>query len=125
MVTRAEVLMGRDKSAPLTQQMEENLALLLTALNKFRKAYGKPLIVSSGYRPAAINAMVGGAKASNHMRCLACDFKDVDGAIDAFCLANKALLVECGLFLEDPASTPGWSHMQVVAPKSGNRIFKP
>lgn len=126
MITREEVLMGRDKDFPLDKEQEANLEKLLKALNKLRKAYGKPMVVSSGYRPAAINANVkGAAKKSNHIMCLACDFKDLDGKLDEWMLENLDVLAECGLYLESPQHTPGWSHVQCVAPKSGNRVFIP
>jgi hypothetical protein len=98
---------------------------LLEALDKLREAFGKPMHISSGYRPASVNKAVGGAKKSNHMLCLACDFKDPTGEIDEFCLDNIKLLEELGLYLEDINSTPGWCHLQKVAPKSGRRIFIP
>ena len=126
MISKAEILMGRDKDYPLDAEMQANLQKLLTAVNLFRKHYGKPMTVSSGYRPAAINAKVkGAAKKSNHMRCLAVDFKDTDGLIDKFCMDNLHILEACGLWLEHPEATPNWCHLQCVPPKSGNRVFKP
>lgn len=125
MITREEILMGRDKISPLNADLKANLEKLLIALNKFRLKYAKSMFVSSGYRPGAFNEAAGGAKKSYHMICLACDFKDPDGAIDAFCMANQALLADCGLWLEHPDSTPGWCHLQAVPPKSGNRVFRP
>ena len=124
-VSRDEVLMGRDKEFPLTPELEANLAKLLPAINKFRDIYGKPLKVSSGYRPGAFNQAAGGAKKSNHMLCLAVDFQDVDGSLKLYCSNNLKVLEECGLYLEDPASTPTWVHLQCVPPRSGNRVFKP
>jgi len=124
-ISRQEVLMGRDKQYPLTQEMEQNLQKLLKALNLFRTLYGKPMMVSSGYRPAAINATVAGAaKKSNHMVCLACDFKD-DGSLDKYCMDNQYILEQCGLYLEHPDATPGCCHLQCVPPKSGKRVFRP
>lgn len=118
--------MGRDKDYPLDDEMQQNLQKLLVAVNLFRQHYGKPMVISSGYRPAAINAKVkGAAKKSNHMRCLAVDFRDPDGAIDKFCLDNLHILEACGLYLESPDATPNWSHLQCIPPKSGNRVFKP
>lgn len=125
MITRDEVLMGRDKDAPLNATQEANLQKLLLALNKFRAYYGKPMKVTSGYRPAAINKAAGGAKRSNHMVLLACDFADPDGTLDQYCLDNQLILATCNLYLEHPESTPGWCHLQCVAPKSGNTVFKP
>lgn len=118
--------MGRDKAFPLDEEQERNLEHLLECLNKFRVLFGRPMTVSSGYRPAAINAKVkGAAKRSNHISCLACDFKDVDGYLANWCLKNLDKLEQCGLFLESPAHTPGWTHLQAVPPKSGNRVFLP
>lgn len=120
--------MGRDKDHPLTPEQEANLNKLLTALNKFRAAYGKPMKVSSGYRPQAINAAVGGAKRSAHMECMACDFQDADGAIDAFAVEcdKKGLLKEWGLWLEHPDDTKGWCHLDIRdRGKRKSNIFKP
>lgn len=126
MISRDEILMGRDKQYPLTPQLEQNLQLLLVAVNKFRTYRGIPMIVTSGYRPAAINANVpNAAKNSNHMVCLAADFKDIDRQLTNWCLSNLDKLAEFGLWMEDPGSTPTWCHLQAVSPRSGNRVFKP
>ncbi len=125
-ITAAEVLMGRDKLAPLTREQKENLQDLLVALNKFRVAYGKPMQVSSGYRPPAINAATpGAAKYSHHMMLLACDFRDADESLDKWCLSHLDVLEKCGLYLEHPDATKGWCHLQVIPPKSGKRVFRP
>jgi hypothetical protein len=125
MITRDEVLMGRDKEFPLNSELEKNLEILLKALNKFRAIYGKPMVVSSGYRPGKHNKSAGGALKSNHVICLACDFQDSDGKLDDFCLKNQSILESCGLWLEHPMATPGWVHLQAVAPRSGRRVFIP
>lgn len=125
-ISRDEYLMGRDKIAPLTVEMEMNLTKLLACLNKLRTIYGKPMEVSSGYRPPQINNQVqGAAKRSNHMKCLACDFKDPDGSLAKWCLLNLKVLEDCSLWMEAPSFTVGWVHLQAVPPRSGNRIFKP
>lgn len=121
MISRSEVLMGRDQEYPLTNQLEQNLNSLLHALNKFRSAYGKPMSVSSGYRPGKYNVAAGGAKNSAHLLCMAADFRDVDGSIKKFCLENINLLEECGLYMESPKDTPTWCHLQIRPTK--NRIF--
>lgn len=125
MISRDEVLMGRDIQYPLTPELEANLTKLLAALNKFRIIYGKPMIVSSGYRPGPFNTAANGAKHSNHMVCLACDFKDIGNLLDEYCLNNQLILEECGLWLESPRSTAGWTHLQCVPPMSGKRVFEP
>lgn len=127
MITKSELLMGRDKQFPkeYTKEISDNLDKLLIALNKFRTAYGKSMIVTSGWRPSSVNSSAGGAKKSNHMVGLACDFKDTDGALDEWCLNNLKVLEACGLWLEDPSETPGWCHLQCTPPKSGKRVFLP
>ena len=126
MISRDEILMGRDAQYPLTDDMEQNLQLLLTAVNKLRTDYGIPMYVSSGYRPAAINATVPNAATHSwHMVCAAVDFADVDRKISNWCLANLDKLAEYGLWMEDAGSTPTWTHLQVYPPKSGNRVFIP
>lgn len=123
--TREEFLMGRDKTDPLTPEMEENLDNLLTALDGLREAYGKPMRISSGYRPASVNKAVGGAKKSAHMTCEACDFKDTTGELDEWLLDNVKILEKLGLYVESIQHTPGWAHLQTRKPKSGARYFIP
>lgn len=113
MISRDEVLMGRDKQAPLSPELEQNLGRLLRAVNVIRRLYNKPMTVSSGYRPASVNSAVGGAKASFHMRCLAVDFKDADGAIDAWLSQNQDVLEALGLWQEHPDATKGWAHVDL------------
>jgi len=120
-----EILKGREVQNPLTPEMKQNLDKLLVAVNKLRAIWGKPLVVSSGYRPPAQNAAAGGAKASNHMICAAVDFRDNSQELAKWLITNLQVLEDCGLWMEDPQSTPTWVHLQVKPPKSGRRIFKP
>lgn len=127
-ISKNEVLMGREKEYPLTPELEANLDKLLIALNKFRAAYGKPMTVSSGYRPGKYNTAAGGAAKSNHLFCMACDFQDTDGAIDAFAMEcdKNGKLKEWGLWLEHPDSTKGWCHLDIS--NRGDRksnVFRP
>jgi hypothetical protein len=53
----------------------ENLRILAARLEQVRAALGHPrILVSSGYRSPAVNARVGGSKASAHLKGLAADF---------------------------------------------------
>ena len=124
MITANEVLMGRDQKWPLSPELKNNLDTLLIALNMFRGYYNKPMNVSSGYRPAAINVLIKNAAShSAHSECLACDFHDLNGELDKFCMANLDILEHCGLYLEHPDNTPNWCHLTVRPPKSGKRVF--
>ena len=123
--SRRELLKGREVKNPLSQEQEDNLIKLIKAINPIRKAYGKPMYVSSGYRPLSINASAGGAKKSAHLNCQAVDIKDQDGLFANWCLNNLTLLEECGIYLEDPRYTIGWVHLDIRGPKSGKRVFIP
>lgn len=85
-------------------------------------------VVSSGWRPPAINASTPNAAVrSLHMTGRALDVYDPDGDLDEWLMskAGHAALTRIGLWLEHPAATKGWSHLQTVAPRSGNRVFYP
>lgn len=128
-VTEAEYLTAKDKvrrdiAAPLTPEMRANMEKLLIALNLLRDLYGKPMVVSSGYRPSAINSVTKGAsKTSCHLTCEACDFEDTDRKLVQWCLRNMDLLERAGLYMESPINTPTWVHLQTRAPRSGKRVF--
>lgn len=121
MISRKEILMGRDIEYPLSKEQESNLEKLLIAVNKLRKLYNKAMFVSSGYRPGHYNKAAGGAAKSSHLTCQAVDFKDADGKLKAW--ITPEILVECGLYMEHPDHTPSWLHVQTRPTK--NRIFKP
>lgn len=75
-----------------------------------------------GFRPQACPQ---GAPKSNHKEGLAVDRFDPRGLIDAWCMANLGVLAACGIWIEHPDATAGWSHWQCVPPKSGRRVFLP
>lgn len=120
-ISRKEVLMDREIEYPLTKDLESNLDTLLIAVNKLRDLYGKPMYVSSGYRPGRYNTAAGGAKNSSHVTCQAVDFKDADKALKTW--ITPEILEKCGLYMEHPDNTPTWLHVQVRSTK--NRIFRP
>lgn len=115
--------MGREVAFPLAPQLETNLSKLLKAVNEIRAAYGKPMAVTSGYRPAPLNARAGGALNSAHLFCMAADFADKDGGLGKWCLANLDKLEHAGLWLENPAKTKGWVHLD-IRPRT-KRVFDP
>ena len=123
MITAKEILMDRDITDPLQTEQFYNLLDLLPRVNLIRFLYGKPLTVSSGYRPESINNSVGGAKKSNHMILKAVDFKDPDGQFAQWCLVNLDKLKSAGLYMEDPNTTQGWVHLQTTP--TINNPFKP
>lgn len=53
--------------------------LIRECLDPIRERWGKPIIVTSGYRCPELNAAVGGAPTSQHMKGEAADIKDAGG----------------------------------------------
>jgi len=128
MITKDELLQGRDEDYKdeYTDAISDNLDDLLIRINKVRAAYGKPMQVSSGWRPASINGMIkGAAPKSNHITGHAVDIRDGSGTLRDWCLNNLDTITKAGLYLEDFRYTNGWVHFQSVRPKSGKRIFVP
>jgi hypothetical protein len=128
LITLADFYMGRDRRFPdeLTDEKRSNAEEMVDKANELLTRFGETRKVNSGWRPASINkATVGAAPKSKHMTCEAIDFEDKDGSLDAWCLENLDVLQEIGLWLEHPDSTPNWCHLQTLAPRSGNRVFKP
>lgn len=54
----------------ITQNLER---LVANVLDPLREAWGKPVVVTSGYRCPELNKAVGGAKNSHHMQGMAAD----------------------------------------------------
>jgi len=78
-----------------------------------------------GFRPK--NCPIG-AERSSHKEGLAVDLYDPGGEIDKWCLLNSGnggKLEQCGIYIEHPSKTNGWSHWTIKAPRSGNRVFYP
>lgn len=62
-------------NTPTDETIIDNINYSLTRLNEIRESYGKPIIISSGYRCQALNEAVGGVKDSKHQEGLAVDLK--------------------------------------------------
>lgn len=59
----------------------KNILAMAIELDKIREAWGKPIRVTSWYRPVAINRAVGGASRSQHINGRGVDIHPVDGDI--------------------------------------------
>ena len=128
MISKDELLQGCDHQYPsdYTPEISSNLDSLLVPMNQVRTIYGKPMMVTSGWRPPSINASTpGAAKHSKHMVGLACDISDLDGSLWTWVLARLDLMQSLGLYFEDKRWTPSWCHFQLGPPASGKRIFVP
>lgn len=141
MITLTDFWMGRDAThaTAMTPLIEKEAALIVGLANQlstYAKAAGVRLVanprtgslVSSGWRPPAINAGTpGAAPNSKHMTAQAIDLYDPEGELDEWLItsAGQIVLQDLGLWLEHPSATKGWCHLQSVPPRSKNRVFYP
>lgn len=58
---------------PHTEAKAALVALTEKVLDPLREAWGRPIIVNSGYRSAALNKAVGGVHTSQHLKGMAAD----------------------------------------------------
>lgn len=116
---------GRDKQYPKewTPEVQANAIKLLGIVNKFLNELGiEKVEVSSGFRPAAINASLpNSAKRSYHQICLAVDLLDDKDQNLARLVKNRPdLLKKYNLWLESPDATKYWVHLDL-----GQRTDRP
>ena len=64
-------------NGPSIQVCKSLTALIEKVLDPLREAYGKPIIVTSGYRCEKLNKAVGGAASSQHVKGEAADIRSV------------------------------------------------
>ena len=61
------------ENKPGLMEQANMINLVEHILDPLREAYGKPIMVNSGYRSAALNKAIGGAISSQHMKGQAAD----------------------------------------------------
>jgi uncharacterized protein YcbK (DUF882 family) len=125
LITLEAYAMGRDKLYPndWTDEVKNNAIRLLGIVNEFLNELGiKEAIVSSGFRPPAINNITtNAAKKSYHMTGLAVDIKDNSKKDLANLVASRPdLLRKHGLWMEDKNHTNDWVHLDI-----GSRTDRP
>jgi zinc D-Ala-D-Ala carboxypeptidase len=114
-MTRSQVALRRGiVNAPNPVQIDNLERLAAMILEPIRDILGVPLSVSSGYRNAELNRLVGGARNSAHMQGLAADIvpvgMDLRHAFDlirATELPYEQLIIECDAWLHVSAPNEG------------------
>lgn len=105
---------GIDNTPP--ERLLPNLHRLMDYLDRVREAYGKPIRVSSGYRSAQLNSLVGGSPQSQHKQGLAADLVVPD--LDRLFGVIRKLGGFDQLIDERPKGRGRWVHVS-IAPEGG------
>lgn len=120
-LTRTSV---RLDNTPPPERIRRLRLLAWGVLEPVRAHFGRPVLVTSGYRSPEVNAAVRGAPTSQHMQCEAVDF-EVPGVANAEVAAwVRANLVYDQCILEGARSTDpaaGWVHVSLNM-DGGNRL---
>lgn len=80
-----ENLQNDTRRIPHDTGLQNNILIIMRELQKIRDDYGKPIIITSGYRPERINrTFKGAAKDSQHIKGIAVDICPAQGDMFAF-----------------------------------------
>ena len=115
------------KNEPSTAHVENLIHLAETVLQPIRDHFGKPVVISSGYRSPELCEAIGSSSKSQHARGEAADFEIM--GVDNMQLAmwiNKntdfdQLILE---FYEPGDPNSGWVHCSAVKEGSRGQVLK-
>ena len=106
-----------------SEAVKKNIELLVEKiLDPLRESFGKPIIVTSGYRCKELNKAVGGAAKSQHMSGEAADIRTVEDSKSA----NKELfnlIIELGLPFDQLINEHDYDWVHVSYGKRNRRMI--
>lgn len=105
---------------PNGEQKENLIALVDNVLDPLRKLWGKPIIVTSGFRCAKLNRAVGGVAKSQHTKGQAADIRTVENTT----MENKRLFdvaMRSGLPFDQLIDEYGYNWIHISFNTKGNR----
>ena len=106
-----------------SEDVKKNIELLVEKiLDPLRESFGRPIIVTSGYRCKELNKAVGGAVKSQHMSGEAADIRSVEDSKRA----NKELfnlIIELGLPFDQLINEHDYDWVHVSYGKRNRRMI--
>ena len=100
-------------------------ALVANVLAPLRKAYGKPIRITSGFRCPALNKAVGGSPTSQHMKGMAADIVGTPNTV-AENTRLFYLIQSLGLPFDQLIDEKGmrWVHVSFCLKKNRHQVLK-
>lgn len=127
-ITKEELTNGKEVAAEHTINFE----VLYFKMNLLRYFYGKPMVITSGYRTKEDQIRIYNEKGikdppmrSKHLLGMAADVFDPTGSLKKWIKDNESLVISIGFWMEHFDYTATWCHLQIIPPKSGSRYFIP
>ena len=97
-----------------TGEQIKDLYRLMDYLDKVREAFGKAIIVTSGFRSPRLNAAIGGSKTSQHMKGQAADIRPHDiKELRQLLTTIRQVGGFDQLILEEPEGRTPWIHVSI------------
>lgn len=108
---------------PSRNNIEAMRNLCVTVLQPLRDFYGKPIIISSGYRCKTLNRIVGGSPSSQHLKGEAADivFPNLNTAVDWMHFISHNCTYDQMLLEQNRRTGAQWLHVSCRTDKSKNR----
>ena len=103
--------------------IDESLVMLLQCI---REHFGKPITITSGYRTAAHNAAVGGAKSSQHLLGRAADIQVQGVSVEDVAAYAESLMPGWGGVGRYPVKAgraKGWVHVDTLGAEELTRMI--
>jgi zinc D-Ala-D-Ala carboxypeptidase len=121
-VTRSETAKRRGISnMPTPEHIENFKKLAINIFQPIREHFGKPIIISSGYRSAELNKAIGGSLSSQHCSGEAIDI-DMDGTditnAQIFNYIKDNLNFDQMIWEFGTDANPDWVHVSFAANRS-------
>jgi zinc D-Ala-D-Ala carboxypeptidase len=116
-----------DGNVPSAEALECLRTVCSSVLEPVREHYGRPVLIHSGYRSAAVNKAVGGSPSSQHMKGEAVDFHVSGHTVYDVAVWISDNLDYDQLILENfvpGIGASGWVHCSFARRNRGNDLTK-
>lgn len=106
---------------PDLKSLDNMLNLIFYCLQPLRDKIKRPIIITSGYRCAQVNRLVGGASDSQHLSGCAADFKVQGMTVQAVISFIKSSGIEYDQLINEYDK---WVHISFIKNKNRKQTFK-